>query len=97
MKEIKYTILYCVIVRNFVIPIYYGSGIVINCGSCPYSNSLTSYGSGFGSGSTRQKVTFPVPVPQHCPKLWTLSRVSYHPPFISRHLGIASLRSVKMK
>jgi hypothetical protein len=55
MKEIKFTILYCVFVRNFVIQFYYGSG----------SDFLTSY----GSGSTRQKVTvptLPVPVPQHC-------------------------------
>jgi hypothetical protein len=45
MKELKYTFLYCVFVRTFVMPSYYG----------------------FGSGSTRQKVTVPtVPVPQHC-------------------------------
>jgi hypothetical protein len=68
MKEIKYTILYCVFVRTFVIPFYYSPGIVINYDSG--SNFLTSYGS--GSGSTRQKVTgtvptvlVPVPVPQH--------------------------------
>jgi hypothetical protein len=42
-----------------------GSGTVINYGSG--SNFLTSYGSGYGSGSTSQKVTVPtVPVPQHC-------------------------------
>jgi hypothetical protein len=60
MKEIKYTILYCVFVRTFVIPFYYGSGSVINYGSG--SNFLTSY----GSGSKMQKVTvLRVPVPQH--------------------------------
>ncbi len=35
------------------------------------SDFLTSYGSGYGSGSTSQKVTVPtvaVPVPQHCRK-----------------------------
>ncbi len=44
-----------------------GSGTVINYGSG--SDFLTSYGSGYGSGSTSQKVTVPtvpVPVPQHC-------------------------------
>jgi hypothetical protein len=52
MKEIKYAILYWMLVRTFVIPFYYGSGTVISNGS--------------GSGSTRQKVTVPtVPVPQH--------------------------------
>jgi hypothetical protein len=68
MKEIKYTISYCVFVRTFVIPYYYGSGTVINYGSD--SNFLTSYGSASGSGTTRQKVTVPtVPfsVPQNCP------------------------------
>ncbi len=43
-----------------------GSGTVINYGSG--SDFLTSYGSGYGSGSTSQKVTVPtvpVPVPQH--------------------------------
>jgi hypothetical protein len=65
MKEINYTILYCVFVRTFVIPFYYGSGTVINYGFG--SDFLTSY----GSGSTRQKVTVPtvsvpVSVPQHC-------------------------------
>ncbi len=39
-----------------------GSGTVISYGSG--SDFLTSYGS--GSGSTSQKVTVPVPVPQHC-------------------------------
>jgi hypothetical protein len=66
MKEIKYTILYCVFVRTFVIPFYYGSGTVINYVSGYGSNFLTSYG--YGSDSTRQKVTVPmvpVPVPQH--------------------------------
>jgi hypothetical protein len=51
MKEIKYTVLFCVFVRSFVIPFYYGSGTVIN----------------YGSDSTRQKVTVPtdpVPVPE---------------------------------
>jgi hypothetical protein len=44
-----------------------GSGTVINYGSG--SDFLTSYGSGYGSGSTSQKVTVPtVPVPQHCLK-----------------------------
>ena len=39
-----------------------GSGTVINSGS----DFLTSYGSGYGFGSTNQKVTVPtVPVPQH--------------------------------
>jgi hypothetical protein len=45
-----------------------GSGTVINYGSS--SDFLPSYGSGYGSGSTSQKVTVPtvpVPVPQH----WT--------------------------
>jgi hypothetical protein len=51
MNEIKYTILFCVFVRTFVVPFYYGSGTVINYGSG--SDLLTSYGS--GSGSTRQK------------------------------------------
>ncbi len=61
MNEIKYTILYCVFVRTFVITFYYDSGTVINYGSG--SNFLTSS----GSGSTRQKVPVPtVPVPQHC-------------------------------
>jgi hypothetical protein len=46
-----------------------GSGTVINYGSG--SDFLTSYGSGYGSGSTSQKVTVPtgpvpVLVPQHC-------------------------------
>jgi hypothetical protein len=54
MKEIKYTILYCVFVRPFVMPFYYGSGTVINYGSS--SDFLTSSGS--GSGSTRQKERF---------------------------------------
>ena len=45
------------------------SGTIINYGSG--SDFLTSYGSGYGSGSTSQKVTVPtvpVPVPQHCLK-----------------------------
>ncbi len=42
-----------------------GSRTVINYGSG--SDFLTSYGSGYGSGSTSQKVTVPtVPVPRHC-------------------------------
>ncbi len=44
-------------IHNFISS--YGSG----------SDFLTSYGSGYGSGSTSQKVTVPtvpVPVPQHC-------------------------------
>jgi hypothetical protein len=41
-----------------------GSGTVINYGSG--SDFLPSYGSGYGSGSTSQKVKVPtVPVPQH--------------------------------
>jgi hypothetical protein len=68
MKQIQYTILYCVFVRTFVIPFCYGSGTVIKYGSGSSSNFLTGYG--YGSGSTRQKVTVlptvPVPVPQHC-------------------------------
>jgi hypothetical protein len=62
MKEIKYTILYCVFVRTFVVPFYYGSGTKISYGYGSGSDFLTSYGS--GSDSTRQKVTVPVPVPQ---------------------------------
>ncbi len=41
-----------------------GSRTVINYGSVSGSDFLTSYGSGYGFGSTSQKVT--VPVPQHC-------------------------------
>ncbi len=55
-----------------------GSGTVINYNSG--SDFLTSYGSGYGAGSTSQKVTVPtvpVPVPQHwliiIKKLSTLS------------------------
>ncbi len=48
MKEIEYTILYCVFVRTFVITFYYGSEAVISYGS----------GSGSGSGSTRQNFRF---------------------------------------
>jgi hypothetical protein len=51
VKEIKYSVLICVLVRTFLIPFYYGVGTIINS----------------GSGSTRQKVTVPtfsVPVPQ---------------------------------
>ncbi len=65
MTEIKYTIVYCVFVKTFVI-FYYGSGTVINYLSG--STFLTSDGSRYGYGSTRQNVTIPtVPVPQH----WT--------------------------
>ncbi len=39
-----------------------GSGTVINYGSDSGSDFLKSS----GSGSTSQKVTVPVPVPQHC-------------------------------
>jgi hypothetical protein len=51
-----------------------GSGTVINYGSG--SDFLTSYGSGYGSGSTSQKVTVPtvpVPVPQHCVQIFKFS------------------------
>ncbi len=55
----KYTILYCVFVRTFAIPFYYGSGTVTDYGSG--SDFLTSY------GSSRQKVTIStVPVSPHC-------------------------------
>jgi hypothetical protein len=52
MKEIKYTIVYCMFVKTFVIIFYYGSGFVTNYVSG--SNFLTSDGSGYGS--TRQKL-----------------------------------------
>jgi hypothetical protein len=66
MKEIKYTILYCVFVRTFVIPFYYGSG--------SGSYFLTSYGS--DSGSTQQKVKVPkVPIP--VPGSTTLTRIMF--------------------
>jgi hypothetical protein len=45
MEEIKYTILYCVFVRTFVITCYYGS----------WFHKANSYGSGSGSGSTTLK------------------------------------------
>jgi hypothetical protein len=51
---------FIVFVGTFEIPFYYGSGTVINYGYG--SDFLTSFDT--GSGSTRQKVT--VPVPQHC-------------------------------
>jgi hypothetical protein len=54
-----------------------GSGTVINYGSG--SDFLTSYGS--GSGSTRQKVTVPtvpVPVPQHCLKIFCSDNVNFY-------------------
>ncbi len=45
-----------------------GSGTVINYGSDSGSDFLTSYSSGYGSGSTSQKVTVPtVPVPVPVP------------------------------
>ncbi len=50
-------------IHNFIS----SSGSVTNYGSG--SDFLTSYRSGYGSGSTSQKVTVPtvpVPVPQHC-------------------------------
>jgi hypothetical protein len=54
MKDIKYIILCLVPVPEVI---NYGSG----------SDFLTSYGSGYGSGSSSQKVTVPtVPVSQHC-------------------------------
>jgi hypothetical protein len=60
MKGIKYTILYCVFVRTFVVTFYYGSRTLIKYGSG--SNFLTSS----GSGSTRQKVMVP-PIPVSVP------------------------------
>jgi hypothetical protein len=51
MKEIKYTILFCVFVRTFVIPFYYGSGTVISYGTVPVP--------------TFWQVTVPFPVPFH--------------------------------
>jgi hypothetical protein len=41
-----------------------GSGTVLNYGSGSSSDFLASYGFGSSSGSTIQKVTVPVPVPQ---------------------------------
>ncbi len=35
MKENKYTTLYCVFARTFVIPFYYGSGTVITVTTVP--------------------------------------------------------------
>jgi hypothetical protein len=46
MNEIKYTILYYVFVRTFVIAFYYGSGTVINYSSGSGSEFLSSYSSG---------------------------------------------------
>ncbi len=75
MKEIKYTILYCVC-ENLWASLFNGSssGTVINYGSG--SDFLARYDSGSGdflarydsgSGSASQKVTVPtVPVPQRC-------------------------------
>jgi hypothetical protein len=40
--------LYCVFVRTFEIPFYYGAGTVISYGSGSDFLSLTSYGSGSG-------------------------------------------------
>ena len=48
-----------------------GSGTVINYGSG--SDFLTSY----GSGSTSQKVTVPVPVPQHWVLLKSLNQILF--------------------
>ncbi len=59
-----------------------GSGTVINYGSG--SDFLTSYGSGYGSGSTNQKVTVPtvpVPVPQHCWYLLSERKINKMPYF----------------
>jgi hypothetical protein len=53
-----------------------GSGTVINYGSG--SDFLTSYSS--GSGSTRQKVTVPVPVPQHCLVLYSRAVFIFNEP-----------------
>jgi hypothetical protein len=64
------------------------SGTVINYGSG--SDFLTSYGSGYGSGSTSQKVTVPtvpVPVPQHCMK------VLFHLFYSSHRIRIDFVRS----
>ncbi len=52
-----------------------GSGTVINYGSG--SDFLTSYGAGYGSGSTSQKVTVPVPVPQHWVLLKSLNQILF--------------------
>jgi hypothetical protein len=71
MKEIKYTILYCVSENfcDFILLRIYGSG------SGSGSGTVTNYGSGSdflarygsGSGSASQKVMVPtVPVPQRC-------------------------------
>ena len=59
----------------------FGSGTVINYGSGSGSDFLTSYGSGYVSGSTSQKVTVPtvpvpVPVPQHCRTHYTVHTIS---------------------
>ena len=55
-----------------------GSGTVINYGSG--SDFLPSYGSGYGSGSTCQKVTVPtVPVPVPVPQHWRRLRLVYSP------------------
>jgi hypothetical protein len=40
MKEIKYTILYCVFVRVVVIPFYYGSGTIVNYGTVRFQFRL---------------------------------------------------------
>jgi hypothetical protein len=79
MKEIKYTVLYCVC-EKFCDTVYYSSG----SGSC--SGTLINYGSGsdflarygFGSGSASQKVSVPtVPVPQRCYLLLPLLCLCY--------------------
>jgi hypothetical protein len=69
MKEIKYTVLYCVC-ENFCDSILLrfrgsGTGTLINYGSG--SDILARYGSGSSSGSASQNVTVStVPVPQRC-------------------------------
>jgi hypothetical protein len=63
-----------------------GSGTFINYGSG--SDFLTSYGSGYGSGSTSQKVTVPtvpVPVPQHC-----LCFLAVHVQILQSHIAFIS-------
>jgi hypothetical protein len=65
MKEFKYTALYAVSVRTYVVSFCYGSA--------SGSGTVIPYGSGsdflaiYGSGSAGQKVTIhTVPVPQRC-------------------------------
>jgi hypothetical protein len=81
MKQIKCTILYCVFVRTFVIPLYYGSGTIINYGSD--SDFLTSY----GFGSARQKVMVPtVSVQQH----WRIEIQFFSPTCVKLGVGSGS-------